>query len=64
VVIGKTGLPDFQALERELGNDKSTRLTFYAFDLLHLDGQDLRRKPLMERKLALKQLLEGALQRH
>jgi bifunctional non-homologous end joining protein LigD len=36
VVLGKTGLPDYQALERELGNPNSDRLFFYAFDLLHL----------------------------
>ncbi|MER8477993.1 hypothetical protein NKJ22_21725 [Mesorhizobium sp. M0220] len=38
VVLGDTGLPDYQALERELGNPNSPRLIFYAFDLLHLNG--------------------------
>ena len=41
-VLGATGLPDFQALRRELGNAKSTRLLLHAFDLLYLDGLDLR----------------------
>jgi bifunctional non-homologous end joining protein LigD len=60
VVLGKTGLPDYQALERELGNRRSQRLTFYAFDLIYLNGRDLRRQPLIKRKAALKKLLAGA----
>jgi bifunctional non-homologous end joining protein LigD len=60
VVLGSTGLPDYQALERELGNRNSTRLIFYAFDLLHLNGRDLRRSPLIKRKAALERLLAGA----
>ncbi|OBQ85620.1 DNA ligase D [Mesorhizobium sp. WSM3873] len=58
VVLGDTGLPDYQALERELGNPNSPRLIFYAFDLLHLDGRDLRQQPLVERKAALETLLK------
>jgi bifunctional non-homologous end joining protein LigD len=30
---------------------------FFAFDLLHLNGQDLRGLPLIERKARMKQLL-------
>jgi bifunctional non-homologous end joining protein LigD len=32
----------------------------YAFDLLELDGQDLRREPLVRRKVLLARLLAGA----
>lgn len=53
VVLGDTGLPDYQALEREVGNPNSARLIFYAFDLLHLNGRDLRQQPLVRRKAAL-----------
>lgn len=53
VVLGDTGLPDFQALERELGNPNSRRIIFYAFDLLHLNGRDFRQQPLLKRKAAL-----------
>ncbi len=31
---------------------------FFAFDLLHVDGQDLRRTPLFERRAALRKLIE------
>ncbi|RWB75870.1 MAG: DNA ligase D [Mesorhizobium sp.] len=58
VVLGTTGLPDFQALERELGNPNSPKLMFFGFDLLHLNGRDLRQQPLTERKAALQKLLQ------
>ncbi|TPI35805.1 DNA ligase D [Mesorhizobium sp. B3-1-6] len=58
VVLGNTGLPDFQALERELGNPNSPKLMFFAFDLLYLNGRDLRQQPLIERKAALHRLLQ------
>jgi len=45
VVYGTTGIPDFQALRRELGKKASGRLRYHAFDLLHLDGYDLRNVP-------------------
>ncbi|MER8862548.1 non-homologous end-joining DNA ligase [Mesorhizobium sp. M0751] len=59
-VFGTTGHPDFQALRRELGKAESTKLVFHAFDLLHLDGKDLRQLPLLERKKALQRLLKTA----
>jgi bifunctional non-homologous end joining protein LigD len=59
-VLGNTGLPDFQALRRELGKPDSTRLIYHAFDLLYLNGRDLRRTPLIRRKSALQRLLQRA----
>ena len=59
-VIGATGLPDFQALRRELGNPHSRRLIYHAFDLLYLNGADLRSRPLVLRKQALKRILDRA----
>ena len=35
------------------------RLVLFAFDLLFLDGQDLRRLPLMERREKLRKLIPG-----
>jgi bifunctional non-homologous end joining protein LigD len=59
-VLGNTGLPDFQALRRELAKKHSDRLTYLAFDLLYLDGYDLRRAPLIERRRALEDVLAQA----
>jgi bifunctional non-homologous end joining protein LigD len=57
-VYGSTGLPDFQALRRELAKKHSDRLVYLAFDLLYLDGYDLRGAPLIERKRVLQCVLE------
>src|SRR5215213_3512509 len=60
VVLGNTGKPDFQALRRELGRRDSDKLTYYAFDLLWLNGRDLRKQPLIERKRLLQKQLVDA----
>src|SRR5205823_4163547 len=52
--------PDFQALRRELGNPESSRLLYHAFDLLYLNGADLRPASLLARKQALKSVLQKA----
>jgi bifunctional non-homologous end joining protein LigD len=51
------GRTSFQALQRR--SEKSTPLVYYAFDLLHLDGWDLRAVKLVERKEVLRRLLEA-----
>jgi bifunctional non-homologous end joining protein LigD len=60
VVYGHSGLPDFQQLRRELGSKKSDRIRYHAFDLLYLDGYDLRNVPCIDRKRLLEQLLKDA----
>ncbi len=47
----------FSALQKALRHGGDTR--FYAFDLLELNGRDLRKTPLVERKSALKTLLDA-----
>lgn len=56
VSMDKDGRSDFAALPEAIRHG-SGRLVFIAFDLLHLDGHDLRRVPLLQRKEALKQLV-------
>ena len=53
IVQDGRGVSDFEALQSAL-RSKTTQLIFYAFDLLHLDGKDLREKPLLERRAKLK----------
>jgi bifunctional non-homologous end joining protein LigD len=60
VWLGADGRSDFQALQQALGEGRDERLCYFAFDLLHLDGWDLRRSPLRERKQALRALLAAA----
>jgi bifunctional non-homologous end joining protein LigD len=59
VVLGSRGVPDYEALRRELGRENSSRLIYHAFDLLYLDSFDLRQVALFERKRLLCKVLEG-----
>jgi bifunctional non-homologous end joining protein LigD len=52
------GLPDFAALQAALSAGKTGGLVFFVFDLLFLDGFDLRNEPLAKRKDMLRQLIE------
>ena len=56
VVQDSRGVPDFLALRSAMSRGQ-TRLLFFAFDLLHLDGFDLRAARLTDRRSVLKQLL-------
>jgi bifunctional non-homologous end joining protein LigD len=49
------GLPRFDRLRSRHDPDCST--VFYCFDLLYLDGYDLRNCPLIKRKALLKSIL-------
>jgi len=58
VALDVKGRSSFQLLQAyELGAEKPP-LFFYAFDLLELDGEDLRKQPLLARKERLKSLLK------
>jgi bifunctional non-homologous end joining protein LigD len=59
VVVVHEGRTNFSELQAELAAGKQGRLEFYAFDLLWLNGDDLRKLPQIERKLALKVLLKS-----
>lgn len=56
IVQDAQGRSDYHAFRRALHREPE-RLVFYAFDLLGLDRQDLRSKPLLERRAALEQLV-------
>jgi bifunctional non-homologous end joining protein LigD len=56
-VLLPDGRTSFQALQNALGGAGAARLVYFAFDLHELDGADLRRRPLEERKAALRELL-------
>jgi hypothetical protein len=59
VVVIKDGRTDFSELQAELGAGRQDKLDFYPFDLLYLNGFDLRGARQIERKAALANLLEG-----
>ena len=57
VWIDDKGRSDFQKLQNAIKSDNHTQLYYYIFDLLKLDGHDLRELPLLKRKELLKELL-------
>jgi bifunctional non-homologous end joining protein LigD len=58
VIPAADGTTDFAVLQNEL-KGKSTRIVLVAFDLLYLNGYDLRKLPLIERKALLKKTIHG-----
>ncbi len=64
VAVGETGLPVFGDLAAGLRKRRpSGRVVYYAFDLLYLDGFDLRGVALAERKRVLRAFLKDSRQR-
>lgn len=59
VVLDEKGISRFSALQDALSEGAGSKLHFYAFDLLYLDGYDLRGAELIDRKQLLSQLLGG-----
>ena len=58
--LDENGAPDFAALQAALSEGKTDLLVYFAFDLLFEGGEDLRTRPLTERKERLQQLLSDA----
>jgi bifunctional non-homologous end joining protein LigD len=52
------GHSSFSLLQTDLKDSRYDHLRYYAFDLLYLDGRDLRDEPLVKRKAALARLLK------
>lgn len=57
VVLNDAGLPDFQALQNAFDIGRSKDIVYYLFDVPFLNGEDLREKPVEDRRAALKKLL-------
>ena len=60
VVEDERGVSVFSMLQAALKEGRRDAFVYYVFDLLHLDGRDLREPPLAERKAELERLLHGA----
>ena len=60
IVQNAIGASDFGALEEDVAQVRQDRFVYYVFDLLHLDGFDIRAAPLVERKRVLASLLAEA----
>jgi bifunctional non-homologous end joining protein LigD len=58
VVPSESGACDFSVLQNEL-KGRSKKIVLVAFDLLYLNGCDLRKLPLVERKAQLRKIIRG-----
>ncbi len=59
VALNGDGAPDFAVLQAALAEGDTDQLVFFAFDLLHAGGEDLRPLKLFERKARLQAFLAG-----
>lgn len=57
VATDAKGRASFQMLQQAIGKAGDASFTYHIFDLIYLDGFDLRKTPLRKRKLVLHQLL-------
>lgn len=58
VAFDESGRPSFQHLHHR--SAKPAAIRYFAFDLLHLDGNDLRANPLHDRRASLQKVLRGS----
>jgi bifunctional non-homologous end joining protein LigD len=56
IIQDKNGVSDFDALKSAI-RWRPQGVIFCAFDLLHLNGKDLRKRPLLERRAKLKEFV-------
>jgi ATP-dependent DNA ligase len=60
--VGPDGITSFSIVQLASDSGNAAALVFFLFDLLFLDDQDLRQRPLIERKERLRTLLANATQ--
>jgi bifunctional non-homologous end joining protein LigD len=58
VALDANGAPDFGALQAALSDGDASKLVYFVFDLMYLDGEDLRKRPMSDRKARLQSLLD------
>jgi bifunctional non-homologous end joining protein LigD len=58
--VGPDGITSFSMIQLASDSGNAASLMFFLFDLLHLDGEDLCARPLIERKERLAALLSNA----
>lgn len=57
VVLADNGVSSFSLLQADLSASRTSRMIYYVFDLLRLNGEDLRKEPLVERKERLREFI-------
>lgn len=59
VAVDANGHPSFQALQHRSAHARHT-IVFYAFDLLHVNGESFETRPLKERRARLTEVVHGS----
>ncbi len=59
VVLADNGVSSFSLLQADLSASRTDRMIYYVFDLLRLNGEKLRKEPLVERKERLREFMES-----
>jgi ATP-dependent DNA ligase len=57
--VFRDGITSFGMIQAASDAGNAAGLVYFIFDLLHLDGDDVGARPLIERKLRLAELLSG-----
>jgi len=57
VAMNEDGIANFQQLQNYANNGRATHLEYHVFDIIWLDGKDLTRLPLLERKFILQNII-------
>ena len=60
VSVEPSGRTNFSQLQADIKSNRQDRMAYYAFDILFLDGEDMRALPLLDRKAALEKVLKKA----
>jgi bifunctional non-homologous end joining protein LigD len=60
VIEDRQGIADFAALQAALKAGRNETIAFYVFDLLYLNGHDVKPLPLLQRKEVLEQVISAA----
>ena len=60
VVLAENGTTNFADLQASFQDGAKNVLTYFCFDLLHVDGRNARDLPLIQRKEMLTEVLEGS----
>jgi bifunctional non-homologous end joining protein LigD len=61
VIPDRRGISNFHSLQDDLARGRKERLVYFAFDILYLDGFDLRDAHLIDRKRVLAEIIADAL---
>ncbi len=60
VVVDAQGKPSFQVLQNRASLPRGYQMVYYAFDLLFLNGRDVKHEPLSTRREMLEPIIKGS----